>query len=285
MHTSKPLGLLFTGCFLVVVVAIALSAAQRAARDVMVHGDIDYIDGVDYADNKDKLDIHMPVGVSNAPVFVFFHGGALQNGSKVAGNGLGATLGHQGIVVVSANYRLSPGVMHPAHLEDAAAAVAWTVKNIKSHGGDPNRVFIGGHSAGAYLAAQLSLDPSYLRAHGLDLSDIRGTVPISPFLYVEAVATDRPKTVWGTDEAVWREASVKPYIGSGKPPMLLIYADGDDDWRREQNERLKMELKGAGNSGVDAVEIADRTHGSILSKMAESGDPGMSRIAAFIKSH
>ena len=122
-------------------------------------------------------------------------------------------------------------------------------------------------------------------AHGLDLSDIRGTVPISPFLYVEEVAPDRPKTVWGTDEAVWREASVKPYIDSGRPPMLLIYADGDDDWRREQNERLKMELKGAGNSDVDAVEIADRTHGSILSKMAEAGDPGMSRIAAFIKSH
>ena len=140
-------------------------------------------------------------------------------------------------------------------------------------------------SAGAYLAAQLSLDRSYLRAHGLDLSDIRGTVPISPFLYVEEVAPDRPKTVWGTDEAVWREASVKPYIDSGRPPMLLIYADGDDDWRREQNERLKMELKGAGNSDVDAVEIADRTHGSILSKMAEAGDPGMSRIAAFIKSH
>lgn len=133
-------------------------------------------------------------------------------------------------------------------LEDAAAAVAWTVKNITSHGGDPTRVFIGGHSAGAYLAAQLSLDPSYLRAHGLDLSDIRGTVPISPFLYVDEVASDRPKTVWGIDEAVWREASVKPYIGSGKPSMLLIYADGDDDWCREQNERLKMELEGTGTA-------------------------------------
>ena len=285
MYTSKPFGLLAVGCFLVVALAIALPTAQGTARDVMVHRDIDYIDGVDYADNKDRLDVHMPVGVSNAPVFVFFHGGALQNGSKDAGNGLGATLGHQGIVVVSANYRLSPGVMHPAHLEDAAAAVAWTVANIGSHGGDPSRVFIGGHSAGAYLAAQLSLDPSYLRAHGLDLSNIRGTVPISPFLYVEEVAPDRPKTVWGTDEAVWRQASVKPYIGSDKQPMLLVYADGDDDWRREQNERLKTELKSAGNGDVDAVEIADRTHGSVLSKMAEAGDPGMTQIAAFIKRH
>ena len=130
----------------------------------------------------------------------------------------------------------------------------------------------------------MSLDPSYLKAHGMRLSAIRGALPVSPFLYVEETARDRPKTVWGTDEQVWLMASVTPYIGAGKPPMRLIYADGDGDWRRAQNERLKTELSKAG-SKVDTVEIADRTHGSIMSKMGEKGDAAMKQIAAFIMAH
>ncbi len=169
-------------------------------------------------------------------------------------------------------------------MEDATAAFAWTKRHIVEYGGDPDRVFVGGHSAGAYLAALMSLDPSYLKAHDMGLSAIRGTVPVSPFLYVEETAKDRPKTVWGTDEKVWLQASVTPYIGPDKPPMLLIYADGDDDWRREQNERLKAELSTAG-SEVETAEIADRTHASIMTKMGEKGDATMKQIATFITAH
>ena len=248
------------------------------------HRDVDYIEGVDYADDKDKLDVLMPAGAVNAPVVVFFHGGALMNGDKQIGEVLASTLVAEGIGVVTANYRLSPGVMHPAHMEDATAAFAWTKRHISEFGGDPDRVFIGGHSAGAYLAALMSLDPSYLKAHKLELSAIRGTLPVSPFLYVEETARDRSKTVWGTNEKVWLRASVTPYVGSGKPPMLLIYADGDEGWRREQNERLKSQLLAAG-SKVATIEIANRTHGSIMSKMGEPDDATMKRIAAFIKAH
>ena len=113
---------------------------------------------------------------------------------------------------------------------------------------------------------------------------IRGALPVSPFLYVEETAKDRSKTIWGTDKQVWLTASVTPYIGAGKPPMRLIYADGDDDWRRAQNERLKAELSKAGAT-VDTIEIVDRTHGSIMSKMGEKGDAAMKQIAAFIKAH
>ena len=264
---------------------LTLAAAPAAGQSGMTaHRDIDYIDGVDYADDKDTLDVLMPVGASNAPVIVFFHGGALQNGDKRAGEVLASTLVAEGIGVVTANYRLSPAVMHPAHIEDATAAFVWTKRHIAEFGGDPDRVFVGGHSAGAYLAVLMSLDPSYLKAHGMGLRAIRGALPVSPFLYVEETARDRSKTVWGTDEKVWLQASVTPYVGAGKPPMLLIYADGDDDWRRAQNERLKTALSKAGST-VDTVEIADRTHTSIRSKMGEKGDAAMKQIAGFIKAH
>ena len=271
---------------MIVIAVSTLAAGQGLAQDAVVHRDIDYIPGTDYAANKDRLDVFMPQASMDVPVVLYFHGGGLRAGAKAIGEGLARQLTARGIGVVSANYRLSPTVMHPAHMEDATAAFVWTKRNIEMYGGDPNRVFVAGHSAGAYLAALMSVDSSYLAAHGMKLSDIRGTIPISPFLYVEepAVAPRRPKTVWGTNEDVWLRASVRPYIGSDKPPMLFIYADGDDFWRREQNDRLKAELMAHGNK-VFLEQIANRTHGSVNSKMGEDHDPGMMRIATFIDRH
>ena len=282
----RTLGMLggLTAVALLALVPVATAGADGFA--IVEHRDIDYVPDKDYAEDKDKLDVFMPEGVANAPVVVYFHGGALQAGTKAIGEGLARQLAARGIGLVTANYRLSPAVMHPAHMEDATAAFAWTKKHIASYGGDPHRVFLSGHSAGAYLAALMALDPSYLEAHGLGLSDVRGVVPISPFLYVEDpdVAPRRPKTVWGTDPEVWLQASVTPYVGAGKPPALLIYADGDDAWRREQNQRLAAELSAKGNKAM-AIEIADRTHGSVNSKMADDDDPGMRKVAEFVEQH
>ena len=285
MNGVRPSRLLIANCVLLAVATIMAPVVQSLGEQIVADRDVDYLTAVDYAYRKDRLDIFMPEGASNVPVVVFFHGGGLQRGNKSAGEVLAKTLVPQDIGVVTANYRLSPGVMHPAHIEDATAAFVWTLDNIESYGGDSERVFVSGHSAGAYLATLMSLDPSYLRAHGRALSNVRGAVPISPFLYVEEVAPDRPKTVWGTDVEVWRQASVKSYLSSGKPPLLLIYADGDADWRREQNERLEADLKAAGHSEVRAIEIANRTHESVMTNMGNSGDPGMERVAAFVKTY
>ena len=287
IRTSTRTLRMMAGIAAAMLLTFAPAAADAADGFAVVeHRDIDYVPGKDYADDKDKLDVFMPEGVSDAPVVVYFHGGALQAGTKAIGEGLARQLAARGIGLVTANYRLSPAVMHPAHMEDATAAFAWTKKHIASYGGDPDRVFLSGHSAGAYLAALMALDPSYLEAHGLKLSDVRGVVPISPFLHVEDpdVAPRRPKTVWGTDPEVWLQASVTPYVVSGKPPMLFIYADGDDAWRREQNQRLAADLTAKGNKAM-AIEIADRTHGSVNSKMADDDDPGMLKVAEFVERH
>ena len=296
MEKTKPRVPLVAACFVCAALAVgvvvrdetgalaARAAGQSLGGDIVAHRDLDYLTTRDYADDHDKLDIFMPTGASNTPVIFFLHGGLLMQDDKGDGEYL-APLVRQGIGVVTANYRLSPAVMHPAHMEDATAAFAWTVEHIASYGGDPGRLYVAGHSAGGYLVALMSLDPSYLRDHGLDFSAIRGTVPISPFLYVEETAPDRPKSVWGTDVEVWKQASVTPYIGPGKPPMLLIAADGDAPWRRAQIERLGRELRAAGNPDVEVVTVADRRHMNLLYRMENDEDPGVKFIENFVRTH
>jgi acetyl esterase/lipase len=244
--------------------------------------DIDYLPGEDYADGDDRLDVHMPDHVKDGSVLVFFHGGALRFGDKSYGDVLAKRLLPLGIGVVSANYRLSPAVRHPAHAQDAASAFAWTVRHIADYGGDPARVYVSGHSAGAYLAALLALDRTYLGKHGLGLDAIRGAVLISPFLYVEETARDRPKTVWGMNPDDWLAASVTPHIGPGDIDFLLLYADGDEAWRKAQNERFVVELSKAGSRSIRALELDDRDHRSLMIRINEPDDRIGVLIRAFL---
>ncbi|MDP6373553.1 MAG: alpha/beta hydrolase [Vicinamibacterales bacterium] len=278
----------FEAWIVLVIVAVVLAGpwqsaeAQTSIAGMEVHRQIDYIGDASYADERDRLDVFMPSDAEGVPVVVFFHGGGLVNGDKSQGEFVAKGLVPRGIGVVSANYRLSPGVMHPAHLQDAAAAFAWTVEQISEYGGDPERVYLAGHSAGAYMAALLALDDSYLGEAGVTLSAVRGAIPISPFLYVEEVAPDRPTTVWGADPAIWRSASPSTYFRDGKPALLFVYADGDADWRREQIERGATALTAAGQHDVATAEIPDRTHSSVVEQLAAPGDPGAARIAEFV---
>lgn len=255
---------------------IAPASAAEITRD------IDYLAGVDYANNKDRLDIFIPQKAGPIPVLVYFHGGALRMGDKGDGEQVAQRLHELGLGVVLANYRLSPGVQHPAHIEDAASAFAWVYRHIAGYGGDPRNLYVGGHSAGAYLAILLSLDPSHLAAEGLDTGLIRGTIGISPFLYVEETARQRPKTVWGEDPAAWLKASVSPHITGGKNPALLIYADGDADWRKDQILRFTKTMQIVGNK-VKAVEAVNRDHMTLVNSITASDDQVSGWIVEFIE--
>lgn len=269
---------------MLVIVGIALlsSVSLANARDFVKH-DIDYITDSNYEKDKDLLDIYMPDGADRVPVIVYFHGGALMIGSKSAGAIVAKRFLPMGIGVVVPNYRLSPGVQHPAHIQDVAAATAWVFKNIESYGGDPENVYVAGHSAGAYLAALLAIDPSHLAAHNVDASSIRGVIPISPFLYVELVAPTRPKVVWGENPADWLAASVTPHIGPNKGRMLLIYADGDEDWRKNQNDRFAEDMQKAGNNDIRAVQVPKRDHLSLIRKINSADDQIGDLVERFVK--
>lgn len=278
MKSHIPIVVYFIICFW----SVALKAK------VVVTKDIDYISESDYADGRDLLDVYMPEGAKKAPVIVFLHGGALLYGDKTYGKGIAASLVESGVGLVSANYRLSPDHAHPSHVQDAAAATAWVINNIAAYGGDPENVFIAGHSAGAYLAALLAIDSSLIEKHNIDKGALKGTVLISPFLYVEETApgriTTNPvyKSIWGDKKEGWLKASVSGFIGADQNNILVIYADGDDLWRKEQNTRFVRDLKFEGNSNVTAIEVGNRTHITIMSEILEQDDQVSKLIVNFI---
>ena len=138
---------------------------------------------------------------------------------------------------------------------------------------------------GAYLAALLALDPKYFAAYQMSAKDLKGVVPVSAFssMSIAGVVLIWPKDVWGTDVAAWKAASPAAWLRKDVPPMLLLYADGDADWRRQQQADFQADLKKAGASDVEARMIGGRDHSSIWGRMKNANDETAAAIIAFIK--
>ena len=152
-----------------------LCAAAAAAADYKVDRDLVYRSDDEYAERMCRLDVSSPEGAKGAPVIVWFHGGGLTGGGKDTPR----ELLESGAVVVGAGYRLSPEVKVETIIDDAACAVAWVFANIEKYGGDPDRIYISGHSAGGYLVSMIGLDKSRLARYGIDADRLRGIVPFS----------------------------------------------------------------------------------------------------------
>ena len=191
------------------------------------------------------------------------------------------SLADAGICVISANYRLSPKVTFPAYIQDAAAAVAWARNNVSGYGGNPDRVFVGGHSAGAYLALMLGMDPHYLAEVGMKPSDVAGFIPVSGQTMTHyTVRQERG----GEKYAITADAAAPVHFARAEtPPFLVLYADHDMLARAEENEYFVALMKGVGNKRVTGQLIADRTHGSIAGKIVNEGDPAREAILQFMK--
>src|SRR5688500_5853546 len=130
-------------------------------------------------DARHRLDVYSPPDASSHPVVIFFYGGGWRSGDKRLFEHLGRAFALRGIVAVVANYRLTPAVVSPKHVQDCAAACALVQQNIERFGGATRRIVLMGHSAGAHLAALLAVDEKYLTAVGFDRSSVCGVVAIS----------------------------------------------------------------------------------------------------------
>src|SRR5258708_6068125 len=161
----------------------SLETAERAAAPVVERG-LPYRAGPalsEYERERCVLDLYLPAGRAGFPTMVWFHGGGIIEGDKDGRStvAMAERFAHDGVAVAGANYRLSPKVLFPAYVEDAAASVAWVAAHIQERGGDPKGIFIAGHSAGGYLAALAVMDPSYLAAAGVPAGAIAGLIPVS----------------------------------------------------------------------------------------------------------
>jgi acetyl esterase/lipase len=163
---------------------------------------------------------------------------------------VGAALAKRGVVTVVPDYRLYPEARFPAFMEDAAAAVAWTLGHAASFGGDSRHIFFMGHSAGAQIATLLALDTHYLRAAGADPSTIAGVIGLSgPYDFLP-LTSPALKAIFGPEET-WPLSQPIDFVTPSAPPMLLATGDSDDTVRPGNTERLAARLRLA---NVDVVE-------------------------------
>ncbi len=155
---------------------------------VEFHGDLAYVEG---GGPKQKLDLYLPKNHANAPVLVFFHGGAWTTGDRTLYRAVGNRLARAGIAVAIPSYRLMPANPYPAQIEDAAAALAWVYRNITQYGANRQKLYLAGHSAGGHLASLLALDAKYLAKYELNPQLIRGVISMSGIYDVRAIAAFR----------------------------------------------------------------------------------------------
>jgi acetyl esterase/lipase len=263
---------------------LTAGAQAAAAQPPQVITGIAYKTGPNltgYEKQQCRLDVYLPPGRKGFPTLVWFHGGALKAGDKKDIARIALSLAQEGLALVAVEYRLSPKATYPAYIQDGAAAFAWARAHISGYGGDPARLYIGGHSAGAYLALMIGLDPRYLTAAGLSLSSIAGIIPISGQTMTHY--TVRAERGIGMYTIIADEAAPVHYCRKDTPPMLVLYADHDEPAREQENEYLVAVMKAAGNQRVTGMLIANRTHGTILGHVADKDDPARNAILNFIK--
>lgn len=284
MKASHPLAPLLALLFLAFI-APAPAAEDNAIR---VLKDIPYKSGdtLDpYEAERGKLDLYLPKNASAStpelPCIVWFHGGGITEGDKSRTASTCRALAAEGIIVATANYRLSPQAKFPAYIHDSAAAVAWMLKNAAQHGGSPQRVFVSGHSAGAYLAAMVAVDPKYLTAQGASLQQLAGSIPVAGQMATHfTIRQERglPKTQIIIDEA----APLYFTIGN-RVPTLLLYAEKDMELRGEENRYFAAALGFAGNKNVTVKEMPGHNHGSIAGRISEPDSIVRKEIMGFIR--
>ncbi len=222
------------------------------------------------ADPRHKLDIYTPLRENAGkpfPVVVFFFGGNWNSGERSDYRFVGEALASRGIVAVIADYRLYPQVRYPAFLEDSAQAVAWAVRNVAQHGGDPSRLYVMGHSAGAYNAAMVALDKRWLAASGLSPSVLRGFIGLAgPYDFLPIQNTDTRPVFFYPDTP----PSSQPisHASASAPRALLIASNSDSLVNPVRNTGgLANKLRGLGVD-VNEVYFDSTSHTSLVGALA-----------------
>lgn len=272
------------------VLATSLLRAQDIRRDVR------YLDD---GHARHVLDIYKPKDAKNLPVVFWIHGGGWQVGDKSDVALKPAWFMERGFVFVSTNYRLLPEVDMGTLIRDCATSFAWVQKHIQEHGGDPGRILVGGHSAGAQLAAILCTDDRYLREAGADFGSLIGCVPVDGDTFnipaIIEVAETRARVhgfplpkfghrlKFGNSAEKHRDFSAVTHVAKGKsiPPFLILHVSAHPD-TSAQAVHFGNVLREAGVK-VTVFGAKDTNHSKLNDDLGLPGDPATKALELFVK--
>ncbi len=233
---------------------------------------------------RQRLDVYTPQDETvGRPVVIFFYGGSWKRGERAHYRFVGQALASRGFVAVVPDYRTYPEGRFPDFMEDAAEAFHWVLKNIREYGGDPTRVYLLGHSAGAHIAALLTLDRGYLARVGVDTREIRGTIGLAgPYAFDPIVYRSlRPGFGHIQDPDVARPIT---FARGDAPGVLLLHGSSDRTVRPANSVRLAQQLRKAGSS-ARYIAYDDIGHVGILLALADgyrARAPVLDDITAFV---
>jgi acetyl esterase/lipase len=245
---------LFSACSPLRAINLLVPKTGYAAHRDLVYGN----------DPRQKLDVYVPTGLTGpAPVLLFFYGGGWTGGSRTNYLAFGQAFASAGIVVAVADYRLYPQVKYPGFVEDAAGALAWMHAHAAQYGGDPRRIFVAGHSAGAYNAVMLASEPKFIQARSGSLDWIRGAIGIAgPYNFLpmrDPLYIDMFHGANNTD------AMPVYHVTGPRPPMLLATGGADKTVGPHNTSDMAAKLESVG-SEVKVVKYPGVGHiGIILS--------------------
>jgi acetyl esterase/lipase len=250
------------------------------------------------ANDRQVLDVYSPKDAKSLPVVFWIHGGGWQGGDKKDVQMKPQVFVDKGFVFVSTNYRLLPSVDMATIVADVAKSIHWVHDHIAEHGGDPKRLLVMGHSAGAQLAALICTDERYLKAEGLSLAIIKGCVPVDgdtfdvPAIIETAETRNRVhglpqakfghREKFGNDPAKHRDFSAVTHVAKDKgiPPFLILHVAEHPD-TRAQAQRLGNVLKEAGIP-VTVFGARETNHGKINADLGLPNDPATKALFEFL---
>jgi acetyl esterase/lipase len=263
------------------------SSAQPSQKGGSVELDIPYVEGGD----QQKLDLYLP-DQKNFVTIVFTYGGGWHTGSRKSVTPIGQKFQSLGYGCALLSHRLSPKDTFPAQIEDIATAFAWVKKNIAAKGGDPQRVFLMGHSSGAHLSLLLATDPKYLAKHQLTPADIAGVVGLSTPVDLEpradkkgfgdALMAGKGADVFTRDPAVMKAASPIQHVSRDLPPTLLVVGDHDFPMLEGDARAFAQKAKGIGVTVV-TYTAKDCDHMAVVRGLLEDKSPLLEQVMAFLR--
>lgn len=280
------------------ILALTLLTLGNAAPAQVLTPDVPYVES---GHERHKLDIYTPAQASEKPLPVMFwiHGGGWQVGDKSDVGLKPKVLTERGLVFVSTNYRLLPDVEMDVLIRDVAKSLGWVHRNIAKYGGDPARIIVGGHSAGAQLAALICTDDRYLKEQGVSFEVLRGCVPVDgdtydipkiistaehrQTLYGGKMYTFGHRQKFGNDPEKHVDFSAVTHVAKGKgiPPFLLLYFPGNPDTRAQAGV-LEAALKQA-DIPVAAYGKQNSNHSALNDDLGEPDDPATAEFYKFLE--